>query len=160
MEAHVGDQFIVNSRIAGQPPRTGEIVECIDEGGLTPHFRVRWSDGHESIVYPGGDARVEPAGGTSSSAGTTADEGRRTVSIDLRLEEDSDHCEAVATMRTTLGAMTATGRARRNPADPVAPMIGEELAIARALSHLADQLELAAREGIDSRQPNPSHLVP
>ena len=153
MEAHVGDQFIVNSRIAGQPARTGEIVECLDEGGLTPHFRVRWSDGHESIVYPGGDARVEPAPGP-------AGEERRTVAIDLRLQEDSTRCEAVATMRTTLGPMTGTGQARRNPADPEVPMIGEELAIARALSQLADQLELAAREGINAREPNPAHLVP
>jgi hypothetical protein len=153
MEAHVGDQFIVNSRVAGQPARTGEIVECLDTGGLTPHFRVLWSDGHESIVYPSSDARVEPAAAPSG-------EERRTVAIDLRLQEDSDHCEAVATMRTTLGAMTATGRAQRHPADPVSPMIGEELAIARALGHLADQLELAARAGIDARVANPSHLVP
>ena len=152
MEAHVGDQFIVNSRIAGQPARTGEITECIDEGGLTPHFRVRWSDGHESIVYPGGDARVEPAGAPPG-------EERRTVSIDLRLEEDSDRCEATASMRTALGTLTATGRARRNPADPEAPMIGEELAIARALAHLADQLELAARDGIEARRADPAHLV-
>lgn len=154
MEPHVGDQFIVNSRVVGQPPRTGEIIECIDGGGLTPHFRVRWTDGHESIVYPGGDARVEPANIATDGAD------RRSVTISLRLEEDSDHCEAVATMRTSVGELKASGRARRNPIDPEVPMIGEELAIARALSHLADQLELAAREAIDVREANPAHLVP
>lgn len=153
MDAQVGDQFIINSRTAGQPPRTGEIIECIDQGGLTPHFRVRWSDGHESIVYPGGDARVEPAAAPSGME-------RRAVSISLRLEEDSDHCEAVATMRTSLGELTATGRARRNPTDPEVPMIGEELAIARALGQLAATLEAAAREAMDAKEDRPLHLVP
>jgi hypothetical protein len=154
MDAHVGDQFVIKSRTAGKPPRTGEIIECIDQGGLTPHFRVRWSDGHESIVYPGADAAVEPAEAPPGRQ-------RRTVSIDLRIEEDNDQCEAVATMRTTMGELTATGEARRNPTDPEIPMVGEELAIARALEQLAAMLEAQAREAIEVREGDPaSHLVP
>ena len=38
-------------------------------------------------------------------------------------------------------------------------MIGEELAIARALSSLADQLELAARDAIAAQKADPAHLV-
>jgi hypothetical protein len=152
MEAHVGDQFIIQSRIAGHPPRTGEIVECMDEGGMTPHYRVRWGDGHESIVYPGGDARVEPVDLGDGMH-------RRTVSITLQLTADGDHCDVEATMQTSLGRLTATGRARRHPADPERPMVGEELAVARALGSLADQLELAAREGIAVHQSDPAHLV-
>jgi len=152
MEAHVGDQFIVSSRIVGQTPRTGEIVECIDEGGMTPHYRVRWTDGRESIVYPGADARVEPSEATTGVA-------RRTLSIQLQLEEDDVHCEATASMSTRLGQLSAVGRAKRHPADPERPMIGEELAIARALSSLADQLELAARDAIAAQKADPAHLV-
>lgn len=37
-------------------------------------------------------------------------------------------------------ALTGVGRARRNPDDPDVPRIGDELAVARALSDLAHQL--------------------
>ena len=48
MEAKVGDRLVVNSRHVGQPAQTGEITEIIGIGGQ--HFRVRWSDGRESVV--------------------------------------------------------------------------------------------------------------
>ena len=153
MDAQVGDQFIIQSRIVGKEPRRGEIIQCLDRGGLTPHFRVRWSDGHESIVYPSSDARVEPAGGDAGRE-------RHSVSIDLRLEEDADRCEARATMATTLGDLTAFGVARRHPTDPYVPLIGEELAIARALGGLAQQLEEAARGSIEAKEDRSLHLVP
>ena len=44
----------------------------------------------------------------------------------------------------------ATGRARRNPTDPCIPIIGEELALARALSSLERQIVDAAYERIDA----------
>jgi hypothetical protein len=152
MDAQVGDQYIVNSRVPGKPPRVGEIVECIGRGGLTPHFRVQWPDGHQSIVFPSSDARVEPPG---------RDDGleRHGVEIDLRLTEDADRCEAVAVMASSLGELTGRGAARRHPDDPRVPMIGEELAIARALGSLAQQLEAAAYGAIGEHEDRPVHLV-
>lgn len=154
MDAHVGDQLVVNSRQIGQSRLTGEIVEVIGRGS-GEHYRVRWADGHESIVFPGTDAVVVP-----SARAASTDPEMRTVTIELRLEEDTEQCEATATMRTSMATFTGWGRARRNPDDPVVPMIGEELAIARALADLADKMEEAARTAIAARESRPLHLVP
>jgi Domain of unknown function (DUF1876) len=42
----------------------------------------------------------------------------------------------------------AVGKARRNPNDPPLPVIGEELAIARALQDLTGQVMRAAQDKI------------
>jgi hypothetical protein len=57
MEAQVSDRIIVEGSKVGQGRRDGEIVEVIDAPGPR-HYRVRWSDGHESIFFPSSDARV------------------------------------------------------------------------------------------------------
>jgi hypothetical protein len=66
----------------------------------------------------------------------------------IELAEDRDHTEARATLELNGQSFTGTGRAQRNPADPNVPVIGEELAIARALSDLAQELAGAAAETI------------
>jgi Ala-tRNA(Pro) deacylase len=50
--ATVGDTVEVSGRRVGDPGRAGEILEVLgaDEH---PHYRVRWGDGHESVLYPG-----------------------------------------------------------------------------------------------------------
>jgi hypothetical protein len=53
----VGDRIIVQGSKVGQARRDGEIVEVIDTPGPR-HYRVRWSDNHESIFFPSSDARV------------------------------------------------------------------------------------------------------
>jgi hypothetical protein len=59
--ARKGDLIVVNPPRVGGPAREGEIIEVI-EGDLRVHYRVRWSDGHESLFAPGaGAARIEPA---------------------------------------------------------------------------------------------------
>jgi hypothetical protein len=59
--ARKGDHIVVNPRRAGGPAREGEIIQVI-EGDLRVQYRVRWSDGHESLFAPGaGAARIEPA---------------------------------------------------------------------------------------------------
>jgi hypothetical protein len=57
MQARVGDQLIVESRTVDTPRREGEILEVHGEGGAPPYV-VRWSDGHEGLVFPGPDAHV------------------------------------------------------------------------------------------------------
>ncbi len=50
------------------------------------------------------------------------------------------------------------GRARRNPADPNIPVIGEEVAAARALIRLAHQLLGAAESDIEEIEQRPVHI--
>ena len=50
MKAHVGDRIVVESEKAMQPPRTGEVEEVVQED--PPRLRVRWDDGHTSILAP------------------------------------------------------------------------------------------------------------
>jgi len=52
IEATVGDTVEVSGRRVGDPGRRGEIVEVLD-GDEHAHFRVRWEDGHETVLYPG-----------------------------------------------------------------------------------------------------------
>lgn len=47
-----GDVVEVSSRRVGEPPRLGEIIEVLGPPDHR-HYRVRWEDGHESILYPG-----------------------------------------------------------------------------------------------------------
>ena len=56
-----GDLIVVNAQRVGGPPREGEILEVIQRD-LRVQYRVRWSDGHESVFAPAaGTARIEPA---------------------------------------------------------------------------------------------------
>ena len=50
------------------------------------------------------------------------------------------------------------GQAKRAPQDPSVPVIGEELAAARALSHLSHQLLEAAVERIEGFEGRPVDL--
>ena len=52
-----GDRLVVRAHHQGQPERDAEILEVLGEG--RPRFRVRWDDGHESVVYPGEDVFIE-----------------------------------------------------------------------------------------------------
>jgi len=59
MHAEVADRLVVHGAKVGQPDRVGEILELVPGHG-PPRYRVRWSDGHESIYSPGADAEVDP----------------------------------------------------------------------------------------------------
>lgn len=60
MRATKGDQLVQHGRVVGQHDKTGEIVQVLGENG-TPPYRVRFSDGHESIMAPGPDCAVRPS---------------------------------------------------------------------------------------------------
>jgi hypothetical protein len=65
--------------------------------------------------------------------------------VEVVLEERSSTTEALARLRSGDLVVGGWGRARRNPADADQPLVGDELAAARALSDLAHHLmELAA----------------
>jgi hypothetical protein len=59
MKATQGDRIIVRGRTVESSDRHGEILEVRGTDGAPPYF-VRFDDGHESVLFPGGDFVVEP----------------------------------------------------------------------------------------------------
>jgi hypothetical protein len=60
MRAHAGDRIVVESERAAQPGRTGVIEEILSDDPT--RVRVRWDDGHTSILTPSaGAATITPA---------------------------------------------------------------------------------------------------
>ncbi|GAA4955194.1 hypothetical protein HD597_001521 [Nonomuraea thailandensis] len=69
--------------------------------------------------------------------------------VRISLAEAGDDTSAQATLTTAKGEhVTGTGKARRNPADPSKPVIGDELAASRALADLAQRLAVIANHDI------------
>jgi translation initiation factor IF-1 len=57
MRIHAGDRIVVESEKVAQPSRAGVIEEVLQEDPA--RVRVRWEDGHTSILTPSaGAARV------------------------------------------------------------------------------------------------------
>ena len=54
MHAEVSDRLVVHG---ARTTRIGEVVEVLSENS----FRVRWEDGHESLISPGPGTTVQPA---------------------------------------------------------------------------------------------------
>lgn len=50
---------MVEGRTTEIPRREGEILEVHGQDGAPPYV-VRWSDGHEGLMFPGPDAHVVP----------------------------------------------------------------------------------------------------
>ena len=59
MRPHVGDRIVVESERVSQPRRSGVIEEVVREDPL--RVRVRWDDGHESVLSPSSGAAVVAA---------------------------------------------------------------------------------------------------
>jgi hypothetical protein len=147
MDADVGDRIEVTTNTLGVPPRYGEVIERSKSS-----LRVRWDDGHESVFVPSSNCRVIEGG---DPTGPT----RLSCHIDVDVVEDSDECQATATLTTTRGIVQASGRARRNPVDPAVPMVGEELAIGRAIRSLGEQLIAAGGDDLADPPTAERHLV-
>jgi hypothetical protein len=58
MEATQGDRIVVRGRNVGSADRHGVILEVRGQGGAPPYL-VRFDDGHETVMYPGGDFAVD-----------------------------------------------------------------------------------------------------
>jgi hypothetical protein len=150
MEAHIGDHVIVEGAKVGLARRRGEVLEILHGAGGS-RLRVRWEgDEHESVIAPGPDLRIE--------AGEGGGVDRSSLRIEISMTEDADHCEAVARVRLREREFSGWGRARRNPSDPEMPVVGEELAVARALSEVSHQLVVAAADSLESALGRPVAL--
>lgn len=71
------------------------------------------------------------------------------ITLSIHLSEDDTETVATAVLDLRGDHFEAVGRARRNPSDPAKPVIGEELAIARALRKLESQITEAAEDKIE-----------
>lgn len=68
MDAKAGDTIVVESERVAQPVRRGTIEEVLQ--AQPPRYRVRWEDGHESILSPSaGTARIEAKAKPKAKAG-------------------------------------------------------------------------------------------
>ncbi|MFH1329864.1 MAG: dsRBD fold-containing protein [Actinomycetota bacterium] len=74
---------------------------------------------------------------------------QQTITVNVRIDEDESDTLVHATLSLGGDHFEATGRARRNPHDKPMPVVGEELATARALSSLAVQVMEAAQLKIE-----------
>jgi Domain of unknown function (DUF1918) len=63
MQASIGDRLHVHSNTVGTHDKIAEIIEVRGEHGGPP-YRVRFPDGHETLVYPGPDSVIEQTGRT------------------------------------------------------------------------------------------------
>jgi hypothetical protein len=83
---------------------------------------------------------------------------RWTVEIDFDEDDTHTHATARAKVRGE-NALTASGDAYRNPRDKSRPVIGEEIAAARALIALSTELLQSAALQIEQETHHPVHLV-
>jgi Domain of unknown function (DUF1918) len=66
MRAHTGDLIVLERERVARSGRRGVIEEVLREE--PPRFRVRWDDGHTSVLCPSaGVARIEAQKQTRSS---------------------------------------------------------------------------------------------
>lgn len=82
---------------------------------------------------------------------------RWSVQINIA-EHEGDSTRAEAHLATGDNQLTGVGIARLSPEDRDVPEIGDELAVARALSELSRQLLHAAAEDIEGVTAQPVHL--
>ncbi|KOX34136.1 hypothetical protein ADK67_03955 [Saccharothrix sp. NRRL B-16348] len=57
MQASVGDKLLVHGKVVGQHERTAEVLEVLGKDGKPP-YRVRFEDGHETVMLPSPDTVV------------------------------------------------------------------------------------------------------
>ena len=157
MKAKPGDHIILAGELVNQPVRAGEVLEARGADGGPPYV-VRWEDGHESTMFPGPGAALRVTGGEGESEpehhadlvprpelGTS-----RQWNVRITIFEKGDDTTAtVALLADSPEALTAKGTSHRSRGDDSDAHIGDEVAVARALRHLADELVAAAEHDIE-----------
>jgi hypothetical protein len=84
----------------------------------------------------------------------------KTWTVQVEIDEHEDRTRAVARLQTGgEQSLAGTGLARLNPADRDVPRIGDELAVARALSELSHRLLDVAARDIEQSSGEPAHPV-
>lgn len=84
----------------------------------------------------------------------------KTWTVSIEIGEQDGHTRAAARLLTRDGErLVGVGFARLNPADHDVPEIGDEIAVARALSDLSQRLLSVATEDVEQQSGAPAHLV-
>ena len=78
--------------------------------------------------------------------------------VAIEIDEKDGRTRATARLDAGATELTGVGLARRSPADPDVPQIGDELAAARALSELSHQLLDATAADIERITHLPAHV--
>lgn len=162
MKAAVGDRIVIASSMLDQPARDGEIVEVRGADGSPPYV-VEWSDnGHRGLIFPGPDAHVQHFGPDGQPIAPPAEPvtRSRTWRVELSIVEKGGRTTAHATLIGDVAPVEADGRAMCNPTDLNVPEIGDEVAAARALRQLADNLLATAADDIAELEGAPVVLQP
>jgi len=163
MKARPGDHIILAAPTVDRPVRDGEVVEVRGSDGGPPYL-VRWSDGHEGLLYPGpgsvlrvshGESEVmagngSPAPTTDAPPPTAGQQHVKDWQVRISVFGSDDDAEATVVLLTDSPThLQAHGESHRSDRDRTVPEIGEEVAVARALRRLADQLLDAAAVDIE-----------
>ena len=166
MHARVGDHLVVAAPNTSAVTRDGEVVETRGPDGGPPYV-IRWSDGHEGLLYPGPGAllrvehAVQPAGCEAQPASPSQDRPGHVRDWHVRVsifERGNDTDANVVLLADSPVHLTAQGHARRSTDDLQVPEIGDEVAVARALRRLADRL-LQTAEGDISAMTGEEHVT-
>jgi len=80
--------------------------------------------------------------------------------LEIRFTEDDRTTRADVVLDAGDDHHHGWGRAKRDPADPDVPIIGERIAAGRALIRLAHQLLGAAENDIEEIEQHPVHIHP
>lgn len=156
MKASVGDRYVQASSVVDGPVRDGKVVEVRHADG-SPPYTVEWSDtGERTLVFPGPDARVEHLA-DAAQVPPPADVAS-TWRVQVTVSHDGRDTIAQAVLTGAPERLGSVGRARRDPHDEAVPVIGEEVAVARALRHLADRLVDVAEDDIEHRTGRSAHV--
>jgi hypothetical protein len=75
--------------------------------------------------------------------------------VDIAFTEEDERTRADATLELASQRFHGFGQAKRAPDDPSVPVIGQDLAAARALSDVSHQLLQAAAERIEEFEGHP-----
>lgn len=78
--------------------------------------------------------------------------------VNIAFTEQGDRTRADAVLELASQRFHGFGQAKRAPQDPSIPVIGQDLAAARALSQLSHQLLDAAAERIEATEGHPVSL--
>lgn len=164
MKAQVGDRIILAGTRVDDPVRDGEVLEVKGTDGGAP-YTIRWSDGHTGLVYPGPGAvmRVESGTGVPERSPDTAAgaETTKTWRVQVSLVETGDNTRATALLISDKpGEFRALGDSHRSPRDEPMGAIGDEVAVARALRHLADSLLARAEADIEAATGSDAYVRP
>lgn len=153
MRAHPGDRIVLAAPQTAGATREGVVRDVRGPNGEPPYL-VEWSDGHQGLFYPGAGALLSvatetPEVGSSGSPPARPPRAREwQVQVSV-VEQDDDTDAYVVLVSDGTHRLTAEGHSHRSSSDLPVSEIGDEVAVARALRHLAEVMLHTAERDIE-----------